>query len=342
MLAILEDSLDLTQLLSDLGDALPERYRLDRQIGQGGMATVFVAEDTRYGRKVAIKVLHPDLTSSVAADRFEREIQVLGRLNHPHILPVLDSGGSKGLFYYVMPFVEGESLRDRLHREGQLPIDDAIAITCEVADALGHAHTHGIIHRDIKPENVLIHGGHAVVTDFGIARLAQDAAATTKLTKAGISVGTAEYMSPQQAAGEPLDTRSDIYSLGCMMYELLTGDPPFMGANPRTIMARHTLEDPQSIRVVRPAVPLSVEEAVLQALEKSPDDRHQSMEAFSRALLGQSGTASTWRASQTIAMRTLETPSFDGQWRRGWRLAAMIAAAGLAAALVWLIIQRAN
>jgi serine/threonine-protein kinase len=199
----------VSELLSELRDALPERYQVDRQIGQGGMATVFVARDTRYGRNVAVKVLNPDLASSLGAERFEREIQILGRLNHPHILSVLDSGESHGLLYYVMPFVEGESLRDRLDRDGQLPIDEAIAITCDVADALSHAHSLGIIHRDIKPENVLIHGGHAVVADFGIARLVPESGVNvTKLTGTGMSLGTATYMSPEQALGEKVDFRS--------------------------------------------------------------------------------------------------------------------------------------
>src|SRR5262245_29996363 len=226
----------MSSLLDELSSALPERYRVDRQIGQGGMATVFVAEDTRYGRKVAVKLLNPDLASALGAERFEREIQVLGKLNHPHILPVLDSGESNGLLYYVMPFVEGQSLRDRLTQDGQLPIEEAIAITCDVADALTHAHSHGIIHRDIKPENVLIHGGHAVVADFGIARLVQDSGGPQKLTITGMSLGTAAYMSPEQIGGDKVDARSDIYSLACMLYELLAGEPPFTGPNARAVM----------------------------------------------------------------------------------------------------------
>jgi len=265
------------------------------------MATVFVAEDTRYGRHVAVKVLNPDIASAVGVERFEREIQVLGKLNHPHILPVLDSGESHGLLYYVMPFAQGESLRERLDREGQLPLEDAIALTCEIADALSHAHGLGIVHRDIKPENVLIHGGHAVVADFGIERLVQDSGANQRLTATGMSLGTAAYMSPEQAAGEKVDPRSDVYSLACMLYELLAGEPPFTGPNPMAIIARHTLEMPRSIRVVRQAVPPYLEEVILHALEKSPADRFKTIEEFKHALLEQHGTVTTWRVTRTLA-----------------------------------------
>lgn len=300
------------------------------------MATVFVARDTRYGRNVAVKVLNPDLASSLGAERFEREIQILGRLNHPHILSVLDSGESHGLLYYVMPFVEGESLRDRLDRDGQLPIDEAIAITCDVADALSHAHSLGIIHRDIKPENVLIHGGHAVVADFGIARLVPESGVNvTKLTGTGMSLGTATYMSPEQALGEKVDFRSDIYSLACMLYELLAGEPPFTGPNAMAVMARHTMEMPRSIRVVRQSVPPEIEETVLHALEKSPVDRFKTMDEFKRALLGQGGTVTAWRVTRTMAARGI-APNPGTRRRRalmfGGAAIALVATGGLAAA----------
>jgi TolB-like protein/tRNA A-37 threonylcarbamoyl transferase component Bud32 len=325
----------VSELLAELRDALPERYRVDRQIGQGGMATVFVAEDTRYGRKVAVKVLNPDLASTLGAERFEREIQILGKLNHPHILSVLDSGESHGLLYYVMPFVEGESLRDRLNRDGQLPIDEAIAITCDVADALSHAHSLGIIHRDIKPENILIHGGHAVVADFGIARMAPESGVNvTKLTGTGMSLGTATYMSPEQALGEKVDYRSDIYSLACMLYELLAGEPPFTGPNAMAVMARHTMEMPRSIRVVRQSVPPEIEETVLHALEKAPVDRFKTMDEFKRSLLGQGGTVTAWRVTRTMASRGIATN--PGTRRRrtliyGIAAIALLTAGGLAA-----------
>jgi serine/threonine-protein kinase len=324
----------MASLLDELSSALPERYRVDRQIGQGGMATVFVAEDTRYGRKVAVKLLNPDLASTLGVDRFEREIQVLGKLNHPHILPVLDSGESNGLLYYVMPFVEGQSLRDRLNQEGQLPIEEAIAITCDVADALSHAHSLGIIHRDIKPENVLIHSGHAVVADFGIARLVQDSGGPQKLTMTGMSLGTAAYMSPEQIAGDRVDARSDIYSLACMLYELLVGEPPFTGLNSRAVMARHTMDVPHSIRVIRQTVPVEIEAVVLHALEKLPVDRFKSMDEFKQALLGQSGTVTNWRVSRT--MSTYAPPPPPARLRRrmlvGAAVVSLLAVAGLAGA----------
>jgi serine/threonine-protein kinase len=317
----------VSELLAELQGALPERYRVVRQIGQGGMATVFVADDTRYGRQVAVKLLNPDLASAVGAERFEREIQVLGKLNHPHILPVLDSGESNGLLYYVMPFAGGESLRDRLDHDGQLPVEEAIAITCDIADALSHAHGLGIVHRDIKPENVLIHGGHAVLADFGIARLVHDTGANQKLTATGLSLGTAAYMSPEQAAGEKVDTRSDIYSLACLLYELLAGEPPFTGPNPMAIIARHTMEMPRSIRVVRQSVPPEVEEVVLHALEKSPVDRFKTIDDFKRALLGQGGTVTTWRVTRTMATRLPAAPpvSDGSRHRRRWSVATVAA-----------------
>src|SRR5689334_18593 len=247
------------------------------------MATVFVAEDLKHGRRVAIKVLTPELSSSVGADRFLREIQVSARLSHPHILPVFDSGEANGLLYYVMPFVEGESLRGRVRREQQLAITDAITITCEVADALSYAHSFGVVHRDIKPENILLHGGHAVVADFGIARVIQDSGGD-KLTQTGMSVGTAAYMSPEQFSGETVDGRSDMYSLACVLYELLVGEVPFTGPNAMAIMARHTMEMVPSIRIVRQTVPDEIEGAIMCALEKIPVDRFPTVADFKAAL----------------------------------------------------------
>jgi serine/threonine-protein kinase len=216
----------LATIFDRLKDKLGERYELERELGQGGMATVFLAKDLRHDRDVAIKVLHPELSASIGAERFEREIKLAAKLQHPNILGLYDSGAADGLLYYVMPFIKGESLRDRLDREGQLPIDDAIQITLEVAEALGHAHAAGIVHRDIKPENILISGGHALVADFGIARAASEAGGH-KLTQTGMAVGTPVYMSPEQAVGDPVGPTSDLYSLGCMLYEMLAGEPPF-------------------------------------------------------------------------------------------------------------------
>src|SRR3954462_5946380 len=253
------------------------------------MATVFVAEDLKHGRRVAIKVLSPELSSSMDGDRFKREIQIAARLSHPHILPVFDSGEANGLLFYTMPFVEGESLRSRLQRDRQPAIDDAITITSEVADALSYAHGLGVVHRDIKPENILLHGGHAVVADFGIARVIQDAGGE-KLTQTGMSVGTAAYMSPEQFSGEHIDGRSDMYSLACVLYEMLVGQVPFTGPNAMAIMARHTMEMVPSIRIVRQTVPDQLEGAIMRALEKTPADRFATVADFKNALFASPGT----------------------------------------------------
>src|ERR1051325_5528586 len=284
----------MSELLEELRGALADRYEVESEIGRGGMATVFVAEDLKHGRRVAIKVLSPELSSSMDGDRFKREIQIAARLSHPHILPVFDSGVANGLLYYVMPFVEGESLRGRLKRETQLSIEDAITITCEVADALSYAHSFGVVHRDIKPENILLHGGHAVVADFGIARVIQDSGGE-KLTQTGVSIGTAAYMSPEQFSGENVDGRSDMYSLACMLYEMLVGQVPFTGPNAMAIMARHTMEAAPSIQVVRSTVPDDIEDAIMRALEKTPADRFQTVALFKEALLGASTTTTAIR-----------------------------------------------
>ncbi|HKW47035.1 MAG TPA: serine/threonine-protein kinase [Gemmatimonadaceae bacterium] len=285
------------ELLEELREALREHYAVESEVGRGGMATVFVAEDLKHGRRVAIKVLSPELSSSLDSDRFKREIQIAARLSHPHILPVFDSGEANGLLYYVMPFVEGESLRGRIKRESQLPIDDAIGISCEVADALSYAHSFGVIHRDIKPENILLHGGHAVVADFGIARVIQDAGGQ-KLTQTGMSVGTAAYMSPEQFSGENIDGRSDLYSLACVLYEMLVGEVPFTGPNAIAIMARHTMELPPSIQIVRGTVPDELEGAIMHALEKVPADRFATVAQFKEALLGQGATSTYARRTR--------------------------------------------
>jgi eukaryotic-like serine/threonine-protein kinase len=225
-------------LPQQLTTALADRYRIDRELGAGGMATVYLAEDLKHHRKVAIKVLKPDLAASLGADRFLREIETTANLRHPHILPLYDSGAAGEFLFYVMPFVEGESLRDRLTRERQLPLDDALRIAREVADALGYAHSRGVVHRDIKPENILLENGHAVVADFGIAR-ALSAAGGDRLTQTGLAVGTPVYMSPEQAAADAdIDGRSDLYSLGCVLYEMLGGQPPFTGPTTESVTGR--------------------------------------------------------------------------------------------------------
>src|SRR5215208_909311 len=272
--------IDLTELLEKLKAALSDRYAVEKELGQGGMATVFLARDVKHERRVAIKVLHEDLGAAVGAERFRREIAIATSLTHPHILTLYDSGETGGLLYYVMPFIEGESLRDRLDKEQQLPLHDSLQIVREAAEALQYAHERGIIHRDIKPENILLQGGHALVADFGIARAVSQAGGE-KLTQTGMAIGTPHYMSPEQSLGsEHVDARSDVYSLGCVLYELLIGQPPFTGPNSMAIMARHSMEAVPSLQVVRASVPDEVEDAVMQALEKTPADRFQTMKEF--------------------------------------------------------------
>jgi eukaryotic-like serine/threonine-protein kinase len=293
----------VTAPLDRLTSALGDRYALERQVGEGGMATVYLAQDLKHERKVAIKVLRPELSVSLGADRFLREIRVAANLQHPNILALYDSGECDGLLYYVMPFVEGESLRDRLNREQQLPLHDALQITREAAEALAHAHQHGIVHRDIKPENILLLGGHALVADFGIAR-AVTSAGGEKLTQTGMAVGTPHYMSPEQALGsEHVDARSDVYSLGCVLYECLVGQPPFTGPNAMAIMARHSMEAVPSMQVVRSSIPDEVEDATMQALEKTPADRFQTMQEFADVL----GEAEADAAMQRTAARRAST-----------------------------------
>lgn len=280
--------------LTRLRAALADRYAIERVIGRGGMATVFLANDLKHDREVAIKVLHPELAASLGADRFEREIRLEAKLQHPHILALYDSGAADGLLYYVMPFVKGESLRDRLKRDGMLPVEEAISITLEVADALGYAHAQGIIHRDIKPENILLSGGHALVADFGIARVVS-AAGAQRLTQTGIAVGTPVYMSPEQASADAVGPTADIYSLGCVLYEMLAGSPPFAGKTHMAIMAQHLMEQVPSIRIVRSAVPDEVEIAINAALGKVPADRPQSAAQFVELLGVTPGSSASLR-----------------------------------------------
>ncbi|MGH7499859.1 MAG: protein kinase domain-containing protein [Gemmatimonadales bacterium] len=275
--------------LERVQSALAPRYVVRRELGAGGMAVVYLAEDPRYGRPVAVKVLRPELAAALGPERFLREIKIAAGLRHPHILPLYDSGEANGLLYYVMPYVEGESLRDRLRRERQLPVDEALGIAREVADALAHAHEREIIHRDIKPENILLEGGHALVADFGIAR-AVGSAATTQLTATGLAIGTPAYMSPEQALGDAaVDARSDVYALGCVLYEMLAGEPPYTGPTAQAIMARQLTEPVRSLRTVRETVPDQVEGAVMRALARVPADRFRSATAFRDALLGGQG-----------------------------------------------------
>jgi serine/threonine-protein kinase len=276
-------------LLSDavqrLSSALADRYVIERELGAGGMATVYLAHDVRHDRKVALKVLRPELSAILGGERFLAEIKTTANLQHPHILSLFDSGEADGLVYYVMPYVEGESLRDRLTREKQLPVEDAVRIAREVADALEYAHGHGIVHRDIKPENILLHGGHAMVADFGIALAASRSDGGSRMTETGMSLGTPHYMSPEQSMGErEITPKADIYALGCVLYEMLTAEPPFVGATAQAIIARVMTEEPRSLTLQRRTIPPHVEAAVLTALAKLPADRFATAAQFSEAL----------------------------------------------------------
>src|SRR5213082_1226634 len=274
----------MAEILAGLKAALADRYAIDRELGHGGTATVYLAQDLKHSRSVAVKVLRPELAAALGAERFLREIEIAARLTHPHILSLHDSGEANGFLYYVMPYLEGESLRDRLNREPQLPVEEAVRIAREVASALSYAHSHDVVHRDIKPENILLSGGEAVVADFGIAR-AIVAAGADKLTDTGLAVGTPGYMSPEQAmAQQHIDGRADIYALGCVLYEMLAGHPPFLGTTAQEILARHTLDPVPPLRTIRRELPEAIEHAVRKALAKAPADRWRSPAAFGEAL----------------------------------------------------------
>ena len=319
-----------------LAAALSDRYRIDRELGQGGMATVFLAHDLKHDRDVAIKVLHPDLGAALGGERFLSEIRTTARLQHPHILPLLDSGEADGLLYYVMPLVTGETLRARLERERQLPIADAIRIARDVASALDYAHRQNVIHRDIKPENILLNDGSALVADFGIA-LAVQSAGGPRMTQTGLSLGTPQYMSPEQAMGErTIDARSDVYALGARTYEMLAGEPPFTGPTVQAIVAKVIATDPVAVESLRKAVPANVAAAVHSALEKLPADRCESAKVFGEMLTDARGayagtSARTAPASQppsaskasrgvlafAIVIAALSVTSAGVMWRRG-------------------------
>ncbi|HET7565065.1 MAG TPA: serine/threonine-protein kinase [Gemmatimonadaceae bacterium] len=289
----------MAELRERLQSGLTGRYHVERELGRGGMATVYLARDLLQDSTVAMKVLDPDLAVALGPERFRREIQLATHLTHPNILPVYEAGDAEGSLFYTMPFVDGESLRQRLAREHQLSIDDAVDITCEVAAGLECAHRHGVIHRDIKPENILLADGHAIVADFGIAR-AVTAVGDDQLTQSGITLGTPTYMSPEQAAADRhLDARSDIYSLGCVLYEMLAGQPPFVGATAHSIIARHTLDQVPSLSIIRDTVPPHVEDAVLRALEKVPADRFRTAAEFAEALRAPTrSTGTRWTGSR--------------------------------------------
>ena len=275
-------------LLVSPGTVLGGRYALEREIGRGGMARVYLARDLRQNRLVAVKILRPDVAVSLGPERFLREIDIASRLAHPHILPVHDSGDADGMLFYVMPYVEGESLRERLSRTGRPPLDEALAIIREVADALAYAHRLNVVHRDIKPGNILLQAGHAVVADFGVAR-AISAATDERVTTTGLIVGTPMYMSPEQAAGEEIDGRTDVYALGCVAYEMLTGSPPYTGVTPRDVIMRSRATPHRPVRALRPDVPQPVAEAIEKALAKQPEDRYPNALAFAEAVRAPGG-----------------------------------------------------
>jgi serine/threonine-protein kinase len=306
----------------DVSGLIAARYLIDREIGRGGMATVYLARDLRHDAAVAVKVLRPELASLLGGERFHREILISARLQHPNILAVYDSGEHKGLPFYVMPYVEGESLERRLKREGPLPIDDALEIASQVAEALAHAHTQGFVHRDVKPSNILLTHGHALLADFGIAR-AIELAGSEKLTETGLALGTASYMSPEQAAGDKVDGRTDIYSLGCVLYEMLAGTPPFSGSSPRSVRARHTLDAVPSLRTVRDTVSVDLESAIVRALAKVPADRFPDAAEFRTAI----------RQTEPAAQMARAMPVQPPPRRRRPRVGLVIAAVLLVVAI---------
>ena len=270
--------------VSHLNTALEGRYVIEQELGEGGMATVYLAEDIKHSRKVALKVLKPELAAVVGAERFLTEIQVTANLQHPHILPLFDSGEADGFLFYVMPYVQGESLRDRIDREKQLPVDESVRIVTAVANALDHAHRHKVIHRDIKPENILLQGGEPVVADFGIA-LAVGAAGSNRLTETGLSLGTPYYMSPEQATGEEfVGASTDTYALGSVLYEMVVGEPPYPGTTVQAVLGKIIAGKPVSAAEHRPSIPPNVDAAIRCALEKLPADRFTSTKGFGGTL----------------------------------------------------------
>ena len=326
-----------------LAAALADRYRIERELGQGGMATVYLAEDVRHRRKVAVKVLRPELAASMGPDRFLREIEIAAQLQHPHILPLLDSGDADGFLFYVMPYVQGESLRDRLVRERELPVHDALRIITEVADALAHAHQHGVVHRDIKPENILLSGRHALVADFGVAKAVSEASGRLKLTSVGVALGTPTYMAPEQASADPgLDHRVDIYALGVVAYELLAGRPPFTGHTAQEVLAAHMTRPPEPIRNFRGNVAPAVEAVVLRCLEKHPADRWQSTsELVSQLepLATPSGGMTPTSTQPLTAVRPAAAPPGGIPRWLGWAAGGALVAGG---ALALTLVRRAE
>src|SRR2546426_709151 len=312
MQASREQDLMVTDPIPRLQAAVAGRYTIERELGRGGMATVYLAQDLKHRRAVAIKVLAPELAAALGRERFLREIETAAGLSHPHILPLHDSGEADGFLYYVMPYVAGESLRERLNREKQLPIENAVTIVGEVANALSYAHSRDVVHRDVKPENILLSDGQAIVADFGIAG-AIDAAGGGKLTRTGIVLGTPAYMSPEQGAGErALDGRSDVYSLGCLLYEMLAGEPPFTGPTAQAIIAKRFTDPVPSVRRLRETVPVPMDQAIAKALARAPADRFATPHQFAEAL-----RASAQARSDAVAAPAAATPAGEEEREAG-------------------------
>jgi serine/threonine-protein kinase len=266
----------VTELRDRLQAALGAGYRVEKELGGGGMSRVFLAEEVRLGRRVVVKVLPPDMAAGVSVDRFEREIQLAAKLQHPHVVPLLSAGSSDDLLYYIMPFIEGESLRAKLAREGELPVAEVLKILRDVLDALAYAHRHQVVHRDIKPDNVLLSEGHALVTDFGVAKAVAESTGKHTLTSMGVALGTPAYMAPEQATADPhTDHRADIYAVGAMAYEMLSGRPPFAATTAQAMLAAHVTEAPEPVTKHRTTVPAALNELILRCLEKKPADRWQ-------------------------------------------------------------------
>ncbi len=327
----------MTDTIARLNAALSGRYAIERELGSGGMATVYLAEDVKHHRKVALKVMRPELAATLGSGRFLREVETAAKLQHPHILPLHDSGEADGFLFFVMPFVEGESLRTRLSREGELPVAEAVRLLRDVVDALSHAHQRGVVHRDIKPDNVLLSGRHAMVTDFGVAKAVSEATGRHAMTTAGVALGTPTYMAPEQAAAETnIDQRADIYAVGALAYELLTGRPPFEGTNAQQVLVAHLTQAPVPVTGRRPAVPAALDAVVMRCLQKKPADRWQTSEELLAQLEG--------FATPTGGITPTDTRRLTGVRIAGGRRTAVLAGATVvvlaAAAGAWALLSR--